>query len=171
MKSNCQLQKVLCLSLFVCVSLFLASCGDDSNSNPEKDVKSASTKASLVISQDLLDIADLTITYIDETGVSKTEPLNATTWNKTITQSKFPAKFSFQLSGTVKTNFDPNSKTSYEITRNLNIVPSFDGKPLKSISDYSTLPVPCDKILTWLNNRGPSLIKASCTINSDGTLE
>ena len=73
-------------------ALALVACGGD-DEPPSKATEFVST-LSMTVSQDLLDVANVTVYYIGGDGQVKSEPMGSTEWTKTITQ-KLPCKYGF----------------------------------------------------------------------------
>lgn len=79
-------------------ALALVACGGDDEPDtptpePSKATEFVST-LSMTASQDLLDVANVTVYYIGSDGQVKSEPMGSTEWTKTITQ-KLPCKYGF----------------------------------------------------------------------------
>ena len=79
-------------------ALALVACGGDDEPDsptpePSKATEFVST-LSMTVSQDLLDVANVTVYYIGSDGQVASEPMGSTEWTKTITQ-KLPCKYGF----------------------------------------------------------------------------
>lgn len=77
-------------------ALALVACGgDDEPDEPEvnKATEFVST-LTMTVSQDLFDVANVTVYYIGSDGQVKSESMGSTEWTKTITQ-KLPCKYGF----------------------------------------------------------------------------
>ena len=79
-------------------ALALVACGDDDEPDnptpePNKATEFVST-LSMTVSQDLFDVANVTVYYIGSDGQVKSESMGSTEWTKTITQ-KLPCKYGF----------------------------------------------------------------------------
>ena len=79
-------------------ALALVACGGDDEPDiptpePNKATEFVSTLG-MTVSQDLLDVANVTVYYIGSDGKVKSEPMGSTEWTKTITQ-KLPCKYGF----------------------------------------------------------------------------
>ena len=82
----------------------LASCGgDDDNDEPEV-LKATSARAEYVVnvSQDLLNVATVTIYYIDATGQQAQENVTSTTWTKTVSFAALPTNAGFSVQPALK---------------------------------------------------------------------
>ena len=78
-------------------ALALVACGDDEPDSPTPEPSKATefvSTLSMTVSQDLLDVANVTVYYIGSDGQVKSEPMGSTEWTKTITQ-KLPCKYGF----------------------------------------------------------------------------
>ena len=79
-------------------ALALVACGDDDEpENPTPEPNKATefvSTLSMTVSQDLLDVANVTVYYRGSDGQVKSESMGSTEWTKTITQ-KLPCKYGF----------------------------------------------------------------------------
>ena len=79
-------------------ALALVACGsDDEPENPTPEPNKATefvSTLSMTVSQDLFDVANVTVYYIGSDGQVKSESMGSTEWTKTITQ-KLPCKYGF----------------------------------------------------------------------------
>ena len=76
-------------ALMMTAAFSLTSCGDDE----PKAKTTATTTYHMTFSQDMLEAANIFITYKAENGRNVTEAINSTWWSKTVTSDKFPAEF------------------------------------------------------------------------------
>lgn len=79
-------------------ALALVACGDDDEpENPTPEPSKATefvSTLSMTVSQDLFDVANVTVYYIGSDGQVASEQMGSTEWTKTITQ-KLPCKYGF----------------------------------------------------------------------------
>lgn len=104
------------LLLAVCVlSMSLVSCGNDEPKGGDPTpAKIKSVECSIKVKfLELGEVADITITYFDETGASKSEVVTTETWEKKFTTSTFPIKLTPTIFITAKTGTP--SKEKYDI--------------------------------------------------------
>ncbi len=87
----------LCALLVAFTATMLTSCGDDENGKVEPQVVAFSCEPNSA----LLAIANLTVSYTDENGDTKTEALTGP-FSKRITIKKFPMSGSFKVRATLK---------------------------------------------------------------------
>lgn len=84
----------------------LASCGgDDDDDNDEPEVqKATSARAEYVVnvSQDLLNVATVTIYYIDANGQQAQENVTSTTWTKNVSFAALPTNAGFSVQAALK---------------------------------------------------------------------
>ena len=82
------------------------ACGSDDNDNDEptppptpevSNATSATVEYVVNLSQDILDIANVTIYYIGSDGEQAQENATTTTWTKTVTLTTLPAKAGFGM--------------------------------------------------------------------------
>lgn len=93
-------------ALMIAAAFSLTSCGDDD----EPKVKTTATNTYfMTFSQDMLEAANIFITYKAENGRNVTEAIKTMTWTKTVTSDKFPAVFG------VSYNF--STKSDAELTK------------------------------------------------------
>lgn len=113
----------------LCVSSFVA-CGDDDNSGEQSTgAKVSSFYYSFAISDDVLSIADVKVSYIGTDGEEKSEYMTTTSWEKTFTANKFDVSAGVAISMTLKDGVEL-TKTSYTIglTCTYAIKSTLDGK-------------------------------------------
>lgn len=97
-------------------ALALVACGGDDESDnstpePSKATEFVST-LSMTASQDLLDVANVTVYYIGSDGQVKSEPMGSTEWTKTITQ-KLPCKYGFAFACSKKQGVTIDESKTY----------------------------------------------------------
>ena len=95
-------------------ALALVACGsDDEPDEPEvnKATEFVST-LTMTVSQDLLEVANVTVYYIDSNGQVASEPMGSTEWTKTITQ-KLPCKYGFAFACTKKQGVTIDESKTY----------------------------------------------------------
>ena len=108
------LAAVLCCAM---MTTTLTACGgDDSNTPEEPDNTPAYVEMTFTFwgTQDMLDIADMTVTYNDGTG-AKTETVTTKDWVKTI-KAKLPASFKFERKGDLKAGVTLSNDQNYSFT-------------------------------------------------------
>ncbi len=96
-------------------ALALVACGDDEPDNPTPEPSKATefvSTLSMTASQDLLDVANVTVYYIGSDGQVKSEPMGSTEWTKTITQ-KLPCKYGFAFACTKKQGVTIDESKTY----------------------------------------------------------
>jgi hypothetical protein len=97
------------------VAMCFGSCSDDkSSSNPKAQM--AAFIFHFDVSSDLLEVADITITYKNADGKVTTTALTTDTWEKSTTLSSFPATAGYKVTVTRKSN--ELSKSTYTIGYN-----------------------------------------------------
>lgn len=88
----------------------MVSCGDDDETAvEEKVIVSATAPYHFEVSNDLLEVADITITYY-ENNEEKTEKMTSTTWEKKAT-NKVPGKIGFSVAFAMKSEYTPTRDT------------------------------------------------------------
>ena len=95
-------------------ALALVACGSDDEPD-EPEVNEATEFVStltMTVSQDLLDVANVTVYYIGSDGQVKSEPMGSTEWTKTITQ-KLPCKYGFAFACTKKQGVTIDESKTY----------------------------------------------------------
>ena len=103
------------------VSFSFTSCGDDEEEGGDtpaegKNPKSAMASYKFEASQDMIDLLDITISYVDK-GEIKTEKMTSTTWSATAKGDVLPATFGYKIHMKVKDNAD-FSKGSFDFITN-----------------------------------------------------
>ena len=101
------------LAALMCMTLGLTACGDD-NDEPNDGVAVSATYE-IEFSQDLLDVADISIVYYDNDGTANLDKPSSIRWTKKVTRpiNKVPAQFGFKLVYKKKSSFA--EKDSYEL--------------------------------------------------------
>lgn len=88
----------------------MVSCGDDDEDAVEEmAIVSATAPYHFEVSNDLLEVADITITYY-ENNEEKTEKMTSTTWEKKAT-NKVPGKIGFSVAFAMKSGYTPTRDT------------------------------------------------------------
>lgn len=103
-------------------ALALVACGDDDEPDnptpePNKATEFVST-LSMTVSQDLFDVANVTVYYIGSDGQVKSESMGSTEWTKTITQ-KLPCKYGFAFACAKKPGVTIDEDRTYTFSENL----------------------------------------------------
>ena len=112
-------------ALMIAAAFSLTSCGDD-----EPKVKDTATATYyMTFSQDLLEAANIFITYKAENGRNVMEPVTNTWWTKTVTSEKFPAEFGVMYKFSTKSDAEL-LKEKYDLSCEL----KFSSKTSKSAS-------------------------------------
>lgn len=105
------------LSFFIaalCLSAVLFSCKKEEKATTPNKV---SHKIELSVSQDLLNVADLTLTYTDENNnVVKTIKIESPSFTNTVTYTAFPVTTGFHLTLTQKEGVSGTEKLNLSIT-------------------------------------------------------
>ncbi|MBR5726265.1 MAG: hypothetical protein IKX56_05970 [Muribaculaceae bacterium] len=112
-------------ALLIATALTMSSCGSD---EPNEKV-TATTTYSISFSQDLLEAANVFITFKAENGRNVMEAVTSTWWSKTVTSDKFPAEFGVMYKFSTKSDAEL-SKEKYDLTCKLN----FNGRTSKGAS-------------------------------------
>ena len=110
------------ISAFAIVAILFTpftSCGDDDNNGGEDPAKVQTPKSAMALyqfeaSQDMIDLLDITISYVDK-GEIKTETMKTTKWTATANGLVLPATFGYRVHMSVKDNAD-FSKGSFDLT-------------------------------------------------------
>ena len=106
------LAAILCCAMTTTV--FTACGGDDDANTPEQPDNTpayAEVTFSFWGTQDMLDIADMTVTYNDGTG-NKTETVTSVDWVKTV-KAALPVSFKFERKVTLKAGVTLNDDQTY----------------------------------------------------------
>lgn len=100
------------LAALMCMTLGLTACGDDDDL---ADGVTVSATYEIEFSQDLLDVADISIVYYDNDGTANLDKPSSVRWTKKVSRTinKVPAQFGFKLVYKKKSSFA--EKDSYEL--------------------------------------------------------
>ena len=103
-------------------ALALVACGgDDEPDNPTPEPSKATefvSTLSMTVSQDLFDVANVTVYYIGSDGQVKSESMGSTEWTKTITQ-KLPCKYGFAFACAKKPGVTIDESKTYTFSEML----------------------------------------------------
>lgn len=127
---------------------------------------------------ELAEVADITITYFDETGASKSEAVTTKTWEKKFTTSTFPIKLTPKI--VIKAKTGTPSKEKYDLGCDSKISYAtilVDGKTGEShfsgVTAIGTLigyqAAALDKFFEKYGNKDITLSGWILKLNSDGT--
>lgn len=98
----------------MCMALGLTACGDDDE--PENGV-TASATYEIEFSQDLLNVAEVTVVYVDNKGQVNLDKPTSTRWTRKVSRevkNKVPVDFGFKLVYSMKSSIP--EKETYELT-------------------------------------------------------
>ena len=133
-----------CIALSFCT----LSCGDD-NDNPAPDTGGNNDNNALVaihyevnVSEDLLYLYDIEMSYLDENGQRKTGTITSTTWSfiKTMPLSSAPSEFDCHITANAKNPRPAIDKDKYTISTSCKgyaAKTSSDGKSI--LATYGTM--------------------------------
>ena len=144
MMKNLKIMSLLLGGLLALGSL-TACGGDDDDPEPtptpptptEKVLTSVKTDYTVTVSQQLLDVATVTVRYIGENGQVASEQMTSTTWTKTVTIA-LPAKAGLSIQPTLKGDV---AKGEYTLSAKGQMAYTWldqDGLPLKAgVTEYT----------------------------------
>ncbi|MGN0281550.1 MAG: hypothetical protein ACI4B3_04520 [Prevotella sp.] len=97
-------------------ALVFVACGDDNEPDTPEVSKAVKLvyNASLELSQDLFDVADIRAYYIDANGRVASEAVTSTKWTKSVEQP-LPCKYGIAVSCTSKSGVQIDSETNYTL--------------------------------------------------------
>ena len=99
MKQNLKIMSMLLGGLLALGSF--TACGSDSDDDPAPQPTSLRVDYSATVSQQLLDVATVTVRYIGENGQVASEQMVSTTWTKSVTIA-LPGKAGLNIQPTLK---------------------------------------------------------------------
>ncbi|MGM9733189.1 MAG: hypothetical protein ACI3YT_03585 [Prevotella sp.] len=104
------------LFMMTIAALAFVACGDDDEPDTPEVSKAVKLvyNASLELSQDLVDVADIRVYYIDASGKVASDAVTSTKWTKSVEQP-LPCKYGIALSCTQKSGVQVDSETNYAI--------------------------------------------------------
>lgn len=91
--------------LFLMGTLFTACSEDNEGHGEENTPTTLAVTYSFKLTQDYLKLVDATVTYWNEKGEQKTDPLTATSWEKKLVLNA-SQEFGFKVNATPKANID-----------------------------------------------------------------
>ena len=105
-----------CLLLPLLAAAFIACSDDDDNNGGNNEGKeTASFTYEFKTNQTVLDMADVTIRYMDTDSTQYEEILTDTVWTKTLTADHWDAIAAFQVEWKLKADFEAEEEKEYEI--------------------------------------------------------
>ena len=134
------------ISLLALAALMFAACGSSSNDEPEptpvpptptKELTSLKVDYTATVSQQLLDVATVTVRYVGENGQVASEQMSSTVWTKSVTLP-LPTKAGLNIQPTLKGSV---AEGEYTLSANGQMSYSWldqDGQELKAGSTEST---------------------------------
>ena len=134
------------ISLLALAALMFAACGSSSNDEPEptpvpptptKELTSLKVDYTATVSQQLLDVATVTVRYVGENGQVASEQMSSTVWTKSVTLP-LPTKAGLNIQPTLKGSV---AEGEYTLSANGEMSYSWldqDGQELKAGSTEST---------------------------------
>lgn len=103
------------LAALMCMAMGLTACGDD-NDEPNNGV-TASATYEIEFSQDLLNVAEVTIVYVDNNGQVNLDKPTSTQWTRKVSReiksNNVPVDFGFKLVYSMKSSVP--EKDSYDL--------------------------------------------------------
>lgn len=106
------LKMTLIVAMTIPMLLLLSSCEDDETKDGPKEETTykGSFKLTYNVYEDFLSVANIKVSYYDENGELRSEPITTAEWKKEIKYKKLPTNAGFQITCTVK-NPLPQNKT------------------------------------------------------------
>lgn len=118
MKKNIlKLMMMAIAALFLSVGFAACSSDDDNNGGTTNTPEAVTGKLSLnfTVTEDLFNVADIKVTYSDETGKDVTETLSSAEFNKTVTYTQLPVTSKYSIKATLKDNYPQKSTYKFGI--------------------------------------------------------
>lgn len=101
-------------AIFLSVGFTACSSDDDDNNNGNTPGASEAITGKFTldftVSEDLLNVADVNVTYTDENGRDVTETLSSTEFQKTVTYTKLPVTAKYSIKATLKSTYATKDK-------------------------------------------------------------
>lgn len=116
------------------LAMSAVSCGGSGNDDPIEDDKPTSAKVefSIEISEDLLSVANVVISYADANNSAQSVTMTETTWDGSVTKTTFPCEFSgFTVNYSLKDGVEL-TKDRYTIARTIQEIIYVDGDKKRS---------------------------------------
>jgi hypothetical protein len=152
---------VFFVAVVAALTLNLTSCGGDSNDEPSSSTDGANFQVKFTFSTDILEFADVNISYMDPSGSVKTETVGSTgIWTKTLTASSLPATAAYKIS--ITRNSKALTKTSYDVSYSYYtlVQATSGGSEVKKKENSNTdagKGLAADKIDAWMQTHTSSL--------------
>lgn len=179
--------KLLMISLAVtAMTFFLGSCSssDDNDSGGGKTVSSVKITYCYYTTQDILDLCDISIKYLDASGITQSVNMNNETyrdttisstqakiWKKSITVTSSPANLGLQAVVTPKSTADLTSSSKINCVSKVLVKcesDSYSGLSSSSTTNVS-IGVSRSKLTSWLSTAKSANISGyKLTFSNDG---
>lgn len=117
------LKKTLIVAMTIPILLSLSSCDKGDEQNEETTYK-GSFKLTYNVYDDFLSVANIVVSYYDENGELRSEPITNAEWAKEIKYKKMPTNAGFQITCTVKNPLPQNNtfKIKYQYNGSVNLL-------------------------------------------------
>lgn len=112
MKKNIfKLMMMAIAAIFLTVGFAACSSDDDNNGGTTDSPEAVTGKLSLnfTVTDDFFNVADIKVTYSDETGKDVTETLSSSEFQKAVTYTQLPVTSKFSIKATLKDNYPQKS--------------------------------------------------------------
>lgn len=172
-------KKLFCgIMLLAACTMLMVGCKKENSQQQEPDQP---TQAKLVaaclgysfeVTDDMLSVADITVSYYDEKGQLQTEQLKTTSWSKTI-QASLPAKLGVRVLAVLKENYNPADHEKVTVARSYSLSTyclDENGKKVNVKSDALSLSSTYagDKIPAYFEKYKDHLLQALYTVDAEG---
>lgn len=139
-------------AVVLAVGFAACSSDDDDNDGPTPEnptMKESYMKLKLTFSEDYLSVFDVTLSYTDIDGSTKTETITTKEYSKNVTYTKTPSTMSCQVKVNKK-KVDYSAKDSYDFTYSYDVVLAKEGV-LSSIAQNVSAPKNSSTIVDFVN--------------------
>lgn len=173
-------KKLFCgiMLLTACTMLMMVGCKKENSQQQEPDqptqakLVAACLAYSFEVTEDMLSVADVTVSYFDEKGQVQTEQLKSTSWSKTI-QTALPAKLGVRVLAVLKENFNPADHEKVTIARSYSTTTyclDENGKKVNVKSDAISLSSAYsgEKIPAYFEKYKDHFIQTLYTVDAEG---
>lgn len=118
------LKMTLIVAMTIPMLLLLPSCDKNDEQKEETTTYKGSSKLTYNVYDDFLSVANIEVSYYDENGELRSEPITTAEWKKEIKYKKMPTKAGFQITCKVKNPLPKNKifNIGYKYNGSINLL-------------------------------------------------
>lgn len=148
-------------AVFCCAMMgtTFTACGDDDEEETQvvdTTLTAVRTNISLAVSQDLLDLCDVEVSYVGTGNAVTSETVTQTTWSKNVNSTAFPVTTGYAVNFTKKAGVEIDTTRSYKVSvstgSSVVLVNSVAEKSFSGSNWSSSMTIPGRKMDAYLDS-------------------